>query len=156
MNAYDGLPELSISADLRFDIDGNHGTVIGDGHSVVVFSESPLRLLSALRQVELPSQLVGLKVRRAVGAAADYLSATGMSVEVRGDRGTLLVLGAGHDSKVGRWLTGSDSVEFGSSVYLASVVAERTGQLVATRKIGVAAAFVAFLGVVSAVIWRRR
>lgn len=156
MSAYDGVPQLSIGADLRFDIDGNHGTVVGDGRSVVVFSESPLRLLSALRQVELPSQLAGLKVRRAIGAGADYLSAAGMSVEVRGERGALLVLGAGHDSKAGRWLTGSGSVELGSSVSLASVVAERTGQLVATRKIGAAAAVAAFFAVVSVVIWRRR
>ena len=105
---------VSVFADLRLDTDGHRVHLVGDGHSLVLHSSDPRQLLSGLRQLSLPSEISGLRGRTAVGQAATALRDAGLRVDVRGPEGVLLQLGRGAGSRVGRWVTGSSAVTFGS------------------------------------------
>lgn len=109
-----GSLALSVFADLRFDTDGHRVHLVGDGTSLVLHSSDPRQLLSGLRQLSLPVQVSGASGRTAVGQAATALRDAGLRVDVRGPDGVLLQLGDGAGSRVGRWVTGSSAVTFGS------------------------------------------
>jgi len=134
-----GRPALSVSADLRLDIDGSKAHLVGDGQSLILHSNDPLRLWSALNQASLPAGVSRADGPRAIGRAADALLDNGLSVDVTGPHGVLVRLGQGADSRAGRLITGSRGVEFGSARALGATV-RAAGP---TRRIVLAGAVVA-------------
>lgn len=97
---------MDLTADLRFRVDAPGGaratgTVTADGDTVRVRTDAPAVLIRSLRSTE----------RTRAAALGDLLSTTGVTVEVSGPRGAVARLGAGVDSRLGRLLTGSRTVD---------------------------------------------
>lgn len=146
-----GRPALSVSADLRLDIDGSKAHLVGDGQSLILHSSDPLRLWSALNQASLPAGISRVDGPRAIGRAADALLDNGLSVDVTGPHGVLVRLGRGADSRAGRIVTGSRGVEFGSARALGATARAA----VPVRRIAISGAVVAAAAALYAVSRRR-
>ncbi len=114
---------LSVVADLRLETAGQRIQLIGDGQSLVLHTDHPLALLSAVNRTSLPSAISLGRGRRSVAQAADTLSRAGLRVDVRGPAGMLVSMGAGAGSRSGRLLTGSPAVTVGSAREVASSLA---------------------------------
>jgi hypothetical protein len=144
-------PAVAVFADLHIVTDEHRLHLVGDGRSLVLHSSDPRRLAAALRGLPLPAGPV-VSGRRAVGRAANTLRDNGMQVAVRGPDGALLHLGDGHGSRLGRLLTGSPAVSFGTPRELAAAagIPVRAITLAAIAGGGVAAA------VLAGRAWRRR
>jgi hypothetical protein len=138
-------PALSITADLRLDLDGTKAHLVGDGQSLILHSSDPLRLWSALNQASVPAGIARVDGPRAVGRAADALLDNGLRVDVTGPHGVLVRLGQGADSRAGRLITGSSGVEFGSARALgATIRAEVPAGRIALAAAAIVAAVVLF------------
>ena len=105
---------FSVFADLRLETNGHRVHLVGDGHSLVVHTSDPRRLLRDVRQMSLPAQITSVAGRTALGRAADGLREVGFRVDVRAPDGVLVRLGDGPGSRFGRVITGSSAVEFGT------------------------------------------
>lgn len=146
-----GRPTLSVSADLRLDVDGSKAHLVGDGQSLVLHSTDPLRLWSAVNKASLPAGISRVDGPRAVGRAADALLDSGLSVDVTGPHGVLVRLGQGADSRVGGFVTGSRGVEFGSARALGATIRAE----IPAGRIAIAGTAVAALAVLYALLRRR-
>jgi len=146
-----GRPSLSVSADLRLDVDGASAHLAGDGQSLILHSSDPMRLWSSVNRASLPAGISRVDGPRAVGRAADALSDNGLRVDVTGPHGVLVRLGKGADSRAGRIVTGSRGVEFGSARALGATVRAE----VPTGRIALAGAAIAAAAVLFAVLRRR-
>lgn len=125
-----GGPALEVQAELALDIDGRAASIIGSGDRLVMHLDSPGHALYAMR---------GLTSSATVGALATALRATGLRLDVEGAHGRLLSLGAGVDSVLGRWGTGSRAVSTGSPRALAYLSAQVLRRAVGRRYIASAA-----------------
>jgi hypothetical protein len=105
---------LSVVADLRLETEGQRVQLVGDGQSLIVHTDHPLALLTAVRRTAWPSAISPRSGRAGVARAADTLHRAGLRVDVRGPGGVLVSLGHGAGSRLGRVLTGSRAVAFGS------------------------------------------
>ncbi len=141
-------PAVSVYADLRLDSDGERAHLVADGTALVLHTDSPLRLWSTINRAALPSGVGRVNGPRALGRAADLLAGAGLSVQVTGPSGTLVLLGNSADSTLGRVATGSPAVEFGSVRVLASTLSAQ----VPVRRYGLAA----LVAVLSAWVIARR
>jgi len=77
--------------------------------------------------------------RTHVGRVAELLTATGITVAVRGPRGPLVTLGAGTSNRLGRAVTGSDRV---APTPLGAVRLIGTGRRVRVALVALSAALV--------------
>jgi len=146
-----GTPPLSVLADLRIEMDGHRAHLVGEGQSLILHTDRPLRMWAAVNRASLPAWTGRLNGPRAVGRAATGLRSSGLSIDVRGPDGVLVRLGDGVGSSVGRLLTGSSAVGFGSVRALSSTVTAR----IPVRRIALyAAAAIATVAVVA--VLRRR
>jgi hypothetical protein len=105
---------LSVVADLRLESAGQRVQLVGDGQSLILHTDHPLALLTALRRTAWPTAVNPRSGRAGVAEAADTLHRAGLRVDVRGPGGVLVSLGHGAGSRFGRVLTGSGAVAFGS------------------------------------------
>lgn len=138
------LTTVAVFADLHIVSDEHRLHLVGDGRSLVLHSGDPRRLAAALRQVPLPAG-PAVSGRRAVGRAANALRDNGIQVVVRGPDGALLHLGDGQGSRLGRLLTGSPAVSFGTPRELAAAagIPVRAIILAAIASVAVATAMLA-------------
>ena len=101
---------LDLQGEVSFSVDGpggaTTGTMIGDGVVLRVHTEDPV----AAWDGAVGSVSTGPRALREV---ADRLAGEGLSIEVSGPRGRLVVVGAEADSGVGRLLIGSRRVQLG-------------------------------------------
>jgi hypothetical protein len=105
---------LSVVADLRLETAGQRVQLVGDGQSLIMHTDHPLALFTALRGTAWPTAASHRSGRAGVARAADTLHRAGLRVDVRGPGGVLVSLGHGVGSRLGRVLTGSRAVAFGS------------------------------------------
>ncbi len=143
---------LAVHADLRIDSDGQRAHLVGDGRSLVLHTDSPLRFWSTINHAALPSGVGRVNGPRALGQAAGLLADAGITVDVTGPDGLLVRLGSGAESTLGRITTGSTAVVFGSARTLWSTLSAQ----VPLRRYGGATAVA---GVAAGLIWlllRRR
>jgi len=142
---------LAVFADVRVDIEGHRAHLVGDGQSLILHTDQPLHLWSALAHAPLPAGVGRVNGPRALGRAADALRAAGLTVDVTGPDGVLVRLG-GAGTSAGRLLTGSSAVGLGSTRVVTSTLNAR----VPVGRISLAAALVAAMALAVAVIVRRR
>jgi hypothetical protein len=105
---------LSVVADLRLETAGQRVQLVGDGQSLILHTDHPLALLAAVRHTSWPTAVSPMSGRASVARAADTLHRAGLRVDVRGPGGVLVSLGNVAGSRLGRVLTGSRAVAFGS------------------------------------------
>lgn len=105
---------LSVSADLRLEVDGREAHLSGDGQRLVLRTEDPLRLWSALGDASLPAGATAPTGPRAIGRLATLLKDFGVTLDIAGPGGTVVRLGSEARSPVGRLVTGSRAVQPGS------------------------------------------
>ena len=143
---------LSVSADLRIESDGQRAHLVGDGGSLILHTDQPLQFWSSINHAALPSGVGRVSGPRALGRVAGALDDAGITLDVTGPDGVLVRLGDGAGSRLGRLVTGSSAVGFGSVRLLASTLTAR----LPVRRIAIAAlAGLATVGVL-AVARRRR
>ena len=142
---------LSVRADLRLTVDGTDATVSGDGDRLVVTAEDPAALWDAVAGAVLPADVAGVGGVRSAGRAADALRAAGLRLEVRGPHGSVVQLGSGVRSGVGRVVAGSSAVSPGSARTVAPLVVHRVRQDPRSR-----AAIAVALAAVAVLLARRR
>lgn len=99
--------DLRFAGDVSFTVDGTAGTVTGDGDTVRVHANDPVKVWDAA----LGSVSTGPAMLR---SAARLLHDQGVRVEVSGPAGRLVLVGAGVSSPIGVVLTGSPHVRLGS------------------------------------------
>lgn len=131
-----GLPAgLAVDADLQLQVSTATGTttarVTGSGQRLRVESERPELLLAAVDRAD-------------VGRVADLLADAGITVDVRGPRGSLASIGAGASDRFGQVVTGSRRVALAprGAVHLART--SRPARTVALALLAVLAAGTAF------------
>ena len=140
-----------VFADLRLESDGHRAHLIGDGRSLVLHVDEPLRMASSLRRTSLPDAAGAATGARGLGRLATALDGVGVTVDVRGRDGVLLVrLGHGAGTRIGRLLTRSDAVRFGSARDLTGAV----GDALPTSRILLAT--VVSIGITAVVVTARR
>ena len=104
-------PFLHVESDLTFAVDGpfgpSTGTVRASGSRVTVSTSDPASLLDAV----LGADTGGAPTPAAVG---DLLADIGLTVEVVGPRGPVVTVGAGVESTIGAWASGTKHVRPGS------------------------------------------
>jgi hypothetical protein len=115
----------SVFADFRLETGGHRIQLVGDGQSLVLHTDNPLALLAAMNQVSLAAGVRVRGGRRALGRVAGTLTGAGLRVDVRGPGVLLVSLGDGAGSRVGRLLTGSPSVGFGSARDVVALLSSR-------------------------------
>lgn len=101
---------LVVTADLDITVDGFSARLEGTGQHLVLRSDHPQLMWSSLTQASLPDAVGSISGLRAAGRAAQALSDIGLHLDVQGPRGTIVSLGHGEHSLIGRLLTGSDAV----------------------------------------------
>lgn len=133
-------PFLHVESDLTFAVDGpsgpSTGTVRASGSRVTVRTSDPVSLLDAV----LGADSGGAATPAAVG---DFLAEVGLTVEVVGPRGPVVTVGAGVDSAIGSWVSGTKRVRPGSLLATGPLAVARIRRPRPTRgqvAIGVAAA----------------
>ena len=104
---------LSVVADLRLETAGQRIQLVGDGQSLVLHTDNPIALFTAINRTAWPSAVGPAGGRRGVARAADTLHRAGLRVDVRGPGGVLVSVGHGTGSFWGRLLTGSRPVALG-------------------------------------------
>ena len=114
-----------VFADLRMETGGHRAHLVGDGRSLVLHVDEPLGMVTSLRRVALPEASGIAQQSRGLGRMATVLDTAGITVDVRGPDGDLLVrLGRGPGSRLGRLLTGSGSVRLGTARVLTGPVTD--------------------------------
>lgn len=109
-----GLPTsavLSVTADLDIEVDGHTARLEGEGQRLVLRSDHPEVLWSSLLNASLPAEVGKLSALRSVGRAASDMADAGVHLDVEGPHGTVVSIGNGEDSKLGRLVTGSAAIQ---------------------------------------------
>lgn len=141
---------LAVFADVRLDAEGHRAHLVGDGQSLILHTDQPLHLWSALANAPLPAGVGRVNRPRALGRAADALQTAGLTVDVTGPDGLVVRLG-GAGSSAGRLLTGSSAIGFGSTRVIISTVTAR----VPVGRISVAVVIAAAPLAIAAMLRRR-
>ncbi len=123
--------------------------VHGEEATLVVRTEEPSRLVSALRAA-------GATDVRGLGRGASFLAARDVALQVEGPGGTVLRIGSGAASPLGRLLTGSSAVGIGSPRAVAPIARGAVTDLVGTRPGWLGLAAVAAALALVALLRRRR
>lgn len=104
-------PELlSVTADLDIEVDGLFAHLAGDGRRLVLHSDRPQTMWSALTQASLPDSVGDVSGPRAIGRVARAMADAGIHLDVEGPRGVVVSLGEGERSVIGRVVAGSTAV----------------------------------------------
>lgn len=109
-----GLPTsavLSVTADLDIEVDGHTARLEGEGQRLVLRSDHLEVLWSSLLNASLPAEVGKLSALRSVGRAASEMADAGVHLDVEGPHGTVVSIGNGEDSKLGRLVTGSAAIQ---------------------------------------------
>ncbi|MBO1767128.1 hypothetical protein [Allobranchiibius sp. GilTou38] len=101
---------LSVTADLDIEIDGVFSHLAGDGRRMVLHSEHPQAMWSALTQASLPDSVGDVSGPRAIGRLARAMADAELHLDVEGPRGVIVSIGDGERSVIGRVVTGSAAV----------------------------------------------
>lgn len=101
---------LSMVADLDIDVDGHSARLEGEGQRLVLRSEHPHLLWSSVIQASVPDAVGHLTGVRSAGRAASAMADVGMHLDVEGPRGTVVSIGDGEHSVIGRLVTGSSAI----------------------------------------------
>lgn len=120
-----GAPRLTVLADLDLQVGTVHSTVRTEGDHVVLRTDSPQLMWSAISGAALPLGVGRMDGVRAIGRVADLLDESGVALDIVGPRGVLVRFGRDADSRLGRVVTGSRSVGFGSPRALLSALIGR-------------------------------
>ncbi len=113
---------LRVDADLFIDVDGTPAHLRGAGSHLVLSSPHPERVWAAAVGSALPAGVGVVDGPRAVGRLADALAGAGLSLDVTGPHGSVVRLGAGVSSALGRVSTGSAAVRPGPPLAVGAVV----------------------------------
>ena len=113
---------LSVTADLALSIDGHDARLTGSGGDLTLDSSDPVALWRSAASVPWPVGVTVGSGPRALGGLADALAEQGLHLEVTGPHGRVAELGRGVDSALGRSVTGSRVVRFGSPRTLAATI----------------------------------
>ncbi|MEO5831784.1 MAG: hypothetical protein ABJA16_01520 [Nakamurella sp.] len=111
-----------MDADVRMVLNGHPAHLTGTGQDLRVTTDAPADLWTELTRAELPSGIGSVNGPRAIGRVADELDRQGISVAVVGPSGELVRIGARVSSRLGRIVTGSAAVTFGSARTVAPTV----------------------------------
>ena len=115
-------PALEVLAQLQLDLDGHVATLTGSGEDLVLVASDPAALLDQLATAAIPVGVGQVDGPRALGLVADILGQAGLRLTVQGPNGTLVTLGRGQASYLGRLLTGSERAQPGTVRSLAPLV----------------------------------
>ncbi len=113
---------LEVTADLALTVDGHQARLTGSGTDLRLTASDPVALWRSAAGVPWPVGVTVGSGPRALGGLASALTDAGLHLDVTGPRGRVAELGRGVDSGLGRGLTGSRSVRFGSPRTLAATV----------------------------------
>lgn len=113
---------LEVTADLALTVDGQQARLTGSGSDLRLTAADPVALWRSAASVPWPVGVTVGSGPRALGDLAGTLAGVGLHLEITGPRGRVAELGRGVDSGLGRRLTGSRSVRFGSPGTLAATV----------------------------------
>ena len=146
-------------ADLQLDLDGASATLTGDGDRLVLATGQPGSLLDSLAGASFPvgagrADGQSANGRTAVGRVAEALRDAGITLDVRGPRGTVASLGSGVDSAWGRVLAGSRALRPGAPAAVGPLLFQAVRRRPAARAAGIAVATI--VGIVVASRARRR
>lgn len=103
-----------MTADLVIAVDGSSARLEGTGQHLVLRSDRPELMWSSLTHAVLPHEVGSTGGLRAAGRAAQAISDIGLHLDVQGPHGTIVSLGHGEQSIVGRVVTGSSAVRLRS------------------------------------------
>ena len=115
---------LQLTADLALTVDGHQARLTGNGTDLLLTASHPVALWRSAASVPWPVGVTVGSGPRALGGLAAALSDAGLHLDVTGPRGRIAELGRGVDSGVGRGVTGSRAVRFGSPRALAATVGQ--------------------------------
>ncbi|KQS71537.1 hypothetical protein [Modestobacter sp. Leaf380] len=113
---------FDVRADLVLTVDGRQARLTGDGTDLTLTSSDPVALWRSAASVPWPVGVTVGSGPRALGGLAGALADAGLHLDVTGPGGRVAELGRGVDSGLGRGLTGSRAVRFGSPRTLAATV----------------------------------
>ena len=117
-----GPSRFDVRADLVLTVDGRQARLTGDGTDLTLTSSDPVALWRSAASVPWPVGVTVGSGPRALGGLAGALADAGLHLDVTGPGGRVAELGRGVDSGLGRGLTGSRAVRFGSPRTLAATV----------------------------------
>ena len=113
---------LEVTADLTLTVDGQQARLTGSGSDLTLTASDPVALWRSAASVPWPVGVTVGSGPRALGGLAGSLADAGLHLDVTGPQGRVAELGHGVDSGLGRGLTGSRAVRFGSPRTLAATV----------------------------------
>lgn len=117
-----GPSRFDVRADLVLTVDGRQARLTGDGTDLTLTASDPVALWRSAASVPWPVGVTVGSGPRALGGLAGALADAGLHLDVTGPGGRVAELGRGVDSGLGRGLTGSRAVRFGSPRTLAATV----------------------------------
>ena len=121
-------------ADLDIDVDGYSARLEGEGQRLVLRSDQPHLLWSSLIQASVPDAVGHITGVRSAGRAAAALAEVGMHLDVEGPHGTVVSIGEGENSVIGRIITGSKAIRPRSARSLLPFVRVIVGNLLGRNK----------------------
>ena len=113
---------FSVTADLALSVDGHDARLTGSGADLTLDSTDPVALWRSAASVPWPVGITVSTGPRGLGGLGDALAEAGLHLDVTGPHGRVAELGRGVDSTLGRSVTGSRLVRFGSPRTLAATV----------------------------------
>jgi len=123
---------LALQADLVLTVGDVRARIIGDGDRLTLVTADPAGLWDEAAHAELPPGASSLS--RLLGQVAGALDSAGLTLDVAGDDGTVLALGRGCRSVLGRVLTGDRHLRLGSAKAVYPLVARMARTRVAARR----------------------
>lgn len=129
-------PTLRVEADLDIRVAGTSAHLGGHGDRLTLTCAEPDQLWAAVSVAGAGAPTGFDSGPRAVGRLADELTAAGLGLEVVGPHGTMVRMGHGVHSPLGRAATGSYAVRPGTPSAVASVLGRQQRRTAAA--IGVA------------------
>ena len=133
---------VEIHSDLDLQAGSRHARLLANGSHLQLITDDPAGLWAESSRAVRSATNESASVRTVITQTAAALNDAGLSVEVTGSRGTVIELGHGRGSSIGRIATGSPHVRLGNPIALGSAaVAGRSKPiLVATSVVFLAAA----------------
>ena len=127
---------LRVEADLDIQVAGTSAHLGGHGDRLTLTCADPDQLWAAVSVAAAAAPMGSDSGPRAVGRLADELTAAGLGLEVVGPHGTMVRLGQGVHSLLGRAATGSYAVRPGTPSAVVSVFGRRQRRTGAAVGIG--------------------
>jgi hypothetical protein len=113
---------INIHSDLDIQAGSRHARLLANGTHLRLITDDPAGFLTESSHALRSATAGSSSVRLVIAQTAAALDQAGLSAEVASPRGTLIELGRGRGSSVGRLATGSPHVRLGNPVALVSLV----------------------------------